>query len=791
MDKVTNNVNMKHIIVWAGLMAATTTTTLAQTLRGVIANEEGKPLAYANVILEQRGDSAFINGAVSGEDGRFALEYKGKTPFSPQDVFLKVSSIGYNTTSYPLTATEVGVLRLKANSAELKGVTVKGNRPLYRMSGGGFITDVETSVLSKAGTVEDVLKHIPGVTKKKEGFEVFGKGAPLIYINGRKVQDISELDNLKSEDVKEVELIRNPGAAYDAEVGAVIIIRTKRIKGDGFGFDLRSSCYRSTDTDWIQQANLNYHHNRWDVFGTFKYFHSEEFSVENYRQLTQTTDALWQQKMDGHNNFRTETYTAIAGFSYAFNHENSVGARYTAECKPYDVSSGTYDNAILRIPDDKSFYERSQTFLYVPVHHHPRHLLNVYYNGKAGKTTIDFNTDYMQDRSTRHSSSRELSEVLQDSREVVSDNAVKNRLIASKLVLGHPLWGGDLSLGTEYTFTDRTDSYLSRTEQYVPSSSTRLKEQHVSPFLEYQRTTPLGMLTAGVRYERVKFDYYDEGVWQADGSRKYGDWFPSVSLSNQLGNVQLQLNYTTKTIRPSYTQLSNNVLYVNRFTMQKGNPLLRSSYVHSLELSGMWNFLQLSAAFTDTKNQIIWTAMQEDPKSPQTYVSYRNLNDLKAVTANLTIAPKIAFWSPQLYLALYKQWLNFKTLEGTLKMNKPYYTVMFNNAFILPANFIFNVDFQYISGGYTENIYLPKSRNRLDISLVKTFFHDRLSIQLKGNDIFYKMLDSNRLYDVRSIFETSNKYDSREFVVTIRYKFNTGKNRYKGTGAGNGEKSRL
>lgn len=782
---------MKQIAMMIGLMSVTIGTS-AQTLKGRIMNEKGEPVVYANVVLEQKVDSAFITGSVTQADGSFTLNYTGKKVFQPRENLLKVSSIGYKTTFYSLTSTDAGRLLLKTDTASLNGVVVKGNRPVFRMSTGGFITDVATSALSKIGTAEDVLKHIPGVIKNKDGFEVFGKGAPLIYINGRKVQELSELDNLKSEDIKEVELIRNPGAAYDAEVRAVIKIRTKRITGDGFGFDVRSSYYRSTDTDWIQQVNMNYRHNRWDIFGTFKFNHSEEFSIEPLKQLTQTTDTLWQQSNEGHSNFRSETYTAIAGVNYIFNDKNSIGARYTATFKPYDIIYGTFDNTVITTPSlpDREYYDRSLTKINQTLDNKPTHLLNVYYNGKMGKTAIDFNTDYMQSQNSNRTVSQENSLDLDD-RTIVSDNEVKNRLIASKLILTRPLLGGDLSLGTEYTFTDRTDRYLSESEQYVPSSASRLKEQHVSPFLEFQRMTPIGQLTAGLRYERVRFDYYDNGVWQSDGSRKYGNLFPSLSWGTQLGKVQVQLNYTTATSRPTYRQLSNNVFYANRFTMQKGNPLLKPSYTHTIELNAMWKFLAFSTSFADKKNAIIWTAEQTSPESPVTYVSYRNQKDIKAVSASISAAPKIAFWSPQLYLEIRKQWLTFQALDETRKLNKPIFLASFNNAFTLPANFIFNVDFTYIGKGHTENVYLYKSRSQLDLSLVKTFFNDKLSVELKGSDLFRKMIDYNRLYDKRTILWNANIYDTREVSITLRYKFNTGKSHYKGTGAGNEEKSRL
>lgn len=56
---------------------------------------------------------------------------------------------------------------------------------------------------------------------------VFGSGVAEIYINGRKMRNSSELDQLSSDDIKSVEVLRNPGARYAASVKAVVRIITK------------------------------------------------------------------------------------------------------------------------------------------------------------------------------------------------------------------------------------------------------------------------------------------------------------------------------------------------------------------------------------------------------------------------------------------------------------------------------------------------------------------------------------------------------------------------------------
>lgn len=76
--------------------------------------------------------------------------------------------------------------------------------------------------------------------------------------------------------------------------------------------------------------------------------------------------------------------------------------------------------------------------------------------------------------------------------------------------------------------------------------------------------------------------------------------------------MQLQLGYAARTRRPSYQQLSNNVTYGNRFTLQSGNPLLKREVVHHVSLAGAWKFMQFSLDYTDRRDAIIYWGEQMD-----------------------------------------------------------------------------------------------------------------------------------------------------------------------------------
>ena len=62
----------KKLIVTALCLSAMTPM-MAQNIIGKVMNTKGEPLAFANVVLLNRTDSAFVKGAVSGEDEKGAL----------------------------------------------------------------------------------------------------------------------------------------------------------------------------------------------------------------------------------------------------------------------------------------------------------------------------------------------------------------------------------------------------------------------------------------------------------------------------------------------------------------------------------------------------------------------------------------------------------------------------------------------------------------------------------------------------------------------------------------------
>lgn len=671
-------------------------------------------------------------------------------------------------------------------SKELGEVVVKAHLPQYKKTHEGLLTNVAGTVLSKMGTAEDVLKHVPSIVKKKDGYEVVGKGTPIIYINGRKMQDINELDNIKSSDIKSVEVIQNPGAAYDASVNAVIKIKTIKKKGEGFGFDTRSVYWYNKHDNTIQQVNTNYRHNGLNLFATYKFSDATWMQKATYEQ-TVHVDTLWQQHNNNEVTGRIESHRLISGFSYDFNANHSIGARYTLTSPGYSRSKDFFDS---QVTADGKFYDYIKTDGLTVDKDNPSHQLNAYYNGTLGKTTIDLNTDLYFSTNRAYAYSDEQSQE-HDSRNVNSKNRVSNKMVATKLVITSPLLGGNFSYGAEYIHTRRNDDYEVNRTDLLANSYSKLEEQTASPFIQYARLTPIGNITAGLRYEYVRFKYYDAGIYQPEQSRSFRNLFPTISYGAKIGKVMAQLSYSVKTSRPSYSQLSNNVSYMNRFTRQTGNPYLDNETNHRVELSGVWKFIQFMVNYKDSRNAIIYWAEQIPGNEAITMISRKNVKSLKSMTAYISAAPKIGIWAPQINLGMQKPWFSLHTDVASYRLNRPIFMGNFNNAFSLPCGITLNVDYRYQSKGNTMNVYLAKEQHVLDVSISKSFLKDALTLEIKGNDLLYKCWDADLLYNQKMELLQVSKRGTRDLQLTLRYKFNTTRSKYKGTGAGNAELNRL
>ena len=751
----------------------------AQSLKGKVVDENNEPLAYANVML-QKADSTYLSGTMTDTLGMFIL-----TP-DPAASMLHVSFIGYETYLAPVKGTDFGTIKMSPDTEMLGKAIVKGYLPKTVIKGDAFVTPVENSVLAEAGSAGDVLKKLPGVVTKDGGYEVIGKGTPIIYINGRLLRDNSELEHLSSREIKSVDVVQNPGARYDATVKAVIRIQTVKRVGDGFGFDISSKWAQSKYTNLNEVLNMNYRHNGLDFFASAAYSDSEYFQDTDLYQTLKSKQLL-ETEQKGHLESRTKAFNPTVGLNWQIAERHSVGVRYrptfilgTSSMQDFKTSAsldGLLDDQINTVADGHS--DPSQT-----------HEMNIYYNGTAGKLNIDFNADFHDSRTNNFQTYNEAS-THQDDRILNTVSNTHNRLYASKLTLTYPIFGGILTAGSEYSNTTRYDEYTN-SEGYIPSAYTTIKESETSAYAEYVYPLPFGSLTAGLRYEHIGFDYYENEVLKQEQSRTYDNLYPNASFAAVAGPFQFLLSYSAKTTRPHYSYLTNSLIYIDRYSMQQGNPLLRPEMNHDASLAVVWKFIQAGVSYQVVKNAILHQETVPKDMDNVILIYYDNFDrKIPTMQAMIAAAPTFGIWHPRLTLALVKQWLTMDSIDGTINLDQPLPVVQFSNTLVLPKGFMINADYAFQGKGDSRIYHLMRPTNNLNASVRKGFLNNTLTLEIFANDILDDNITLIRVYNDAYSLNQWSKVSMRTFGMTLRYNFNTTQSKYKGTGAGTSQKERM
>ena len=756
---------------------------MAQDIKGKIVDEKGEPLAFANVVLLNRQDSAFVKGVVSGEDGHFAIDS------ACNNGIIKVTSVGYKTAWKDCTGENAGVIKMVADSKVLGEVVVKSSLPKTILKNGGMTTTVAGSVLEKAGTMEHLLDRIPNVSAQNGNINVFGRGEPIIYINGRQMRDRSELDRLSSDNIKSVEVIANPGARYAASTKAVIRITTKKIRGDGFGFDATTegSYDEKKNAGGYARLNLYYRRNGLEL-GAYAYGSKQSSPDEkDLQQMTYLDKTLNQQDRTRWKN-KTETFSSRLNASYQFDNNNSLGASISFLRNPKLQTDGKTEGSVLR---DEVLTE-TNTSIKSEFGQNSNWSSNVYYVGKVGKLGIDFNTDWFWSKGKNKNNIdehyQEVNSEIQN--QLVSSTTSKyNRLIASKMVLSYPLFGGDLSVGGEYSFTNRNTNYAIIPNTLADNVIDRIKEGMASAFVTYNRDFGKLNMEAGLRYENVDFKYYDDGKYMAEQSKTYGEWFPSLSLSMPIGNVQMQLSYAADINRPNYWVLRSGVQYSNHYTYETGNPFLVSEISRNTSYDLAYKWLTFNLTYEHVSDPIYQTVEMYKDNTTIGLMSMINGKSYNNVPSTLNLQPTFGIWHPMLSAMVEKQWFELETRDGRY-LNKPVAMFRFNNTFDTKWA-MFSVMMTYITKGYEENHYIYKPMFNTDLSIYKGFMKDCLTLQLYVNDVFGTN-DSHIIGKYGKLKETIfDEFSTSKISLTVRYKFNTTRSKYKGTGAGDSQKNRM
>ena len=784
-------VNLRFAVLMAAMMMTMMTSAKTQDWGGRVIDEKGDPMPYVNVVLLSLPDSAFVQGAMTDEQGAF------KIVTNVNNGVFKVSSVGYQTLY--INAGEGLTIQMKEDTQILGEVVVKSLLPKTHAKGDAMRTTVAGTILEKAGTVSDALSKIPSLEAERDGgVKVLGRGDAEVYINGRRVQDVKELSRLRSDQIQHVDVVQNPGARYAASTKAVVRITLKKDQGEGISFqDNLSGMYQYGHT-LTNNLDVNYRIGGLDITaslwaGRFGHTKSLQENTLTYYAgpdkiegvSTQESKSIW------------KGWSPQLQVNYMLDENHSFGAFYKYDRHP----SGEFNSRFYTDSYENSiFKERSESHI-IQDDKFVKHIFNAYYNGKVGQLSIDLNIDGLFDDTQSPGNTHEVTTEKGESpvnRSIESNTISSNNFWASKLIFGYPVWKGNLSLGGEYSYNHRTDAYDFMATDAVPvkTTDTEINEKSAAAFAEYGRQFGKVFAQVGLRYEHLTNDYFNFGKKEDEVCRDYGDWFPTVVISAPIGKLQLSLSYRRDIERPPYANLTSSTVYINRYTYQSGNPYLKPTYTHSVVLNTAYKWMNLTLNYGRIKDALTMST-EPYPGSTDPFISLvRPINsqeDYDRLTVIASARPTIGCWHPTWSVVAMFQ--NYKSPTATgevITLSRPWFSGSWRNTIELPHAFRLSADVEGATKGDYNNFRITKPRVVGSLELQKDFHLRRLgslTADLRCIDIFNTNKTDAVIFGYRDL--TTHNPARRSFMLDLTWKFNEARSKYRGSGAGEKQKARM
>ena len=752
-------------------------------IRGTLVSADGEPIVTGVVRVVNKAGNPITYG-VTDINGNFLI------PCDFSKTKIRISYLGYKDfEAVTPPSGNFNKIVLEESPVILNEVLVKAELPKTRIKGNAKVTSVQNTVLAKMGNAYDVLSHIPMVTGINGELNVFGRGTPVIYINGRVVRNQSDLQNLKSDEIRTVELITNPGAAYASNINAVIRITTIPSKGDGFGIDISDALgfwsYARNNTD----VNMRYRHDGLEVFGNFNLYEGRRKITDISEMTTYGTDKFVQ-SIFNEGNGTTHNLFGKLGFSYMVTPKHSIGAYYRFGISKTESNGDLETKSVMGVDNNKSPLDYTLSSYDDETRSYPSQEANLYYNGSVGDLSMDFNADFLQSHANSFDLQREYQPGQSTNNTIIEASGLtKNRLLAEKFIASYPVWKGEIEVGEEYT-----NSQLSYDYNYIGApinnSLTDIHENNFAGFATLSQTFGKWNVAVGLRYEFAKYRYFEGNMLDESLSREYNNLFPSFSVSTKLGRVRLSLDFTNKMKRPSYRKLDGGVSYINKYVYQSGNPMLKPTKIYNLQAMGMWRYFYAVLMYNHEIDAVFNTTRTygEDPLVK--VLTFMNVPHYQNLQFTLGAQLTYGCWQPTPEIGVLKQFCSLDYRGVKTSFNKPMYSFTLDNVFSLPHDWQIGSDFWFYSAANSQNCFI-KPTQQISLSIRKSFFNDNLILQLKAVDILDRATDKVTIYSGDIQTYMYNHHEPRNITFTVRYTFNKARSKYKGTGSGESEKRRM
>ena len=646
------------------------------------------------------------------------------------------------------------------------------------LAGGTDVTTIEGTSLAELNDAFEVLRRFSVLTDDGHSFSIVGQGEAVIYLDGRRLIQHSDLFMTPAKSIDKVEIITEARAEYGGNSN-IILITTIKPKEDEFkledNLDISASPLFGAGNDLELSGKK----------GKFLYEGGLSVNYLGTKDIEKRTGDLYAVSSSGtskwldcrtvkdFNDISKEFSVNVKGkLGYYIAPEHLLTLRYE-----YDFlrSNGSWDALrfnVFRRKDGRMDPDRpSESYDAESVSKSDSHIhsLNFSYEGKAGEWALSANLDLYGGLKKGHDLDHESPGGI---RKCTFDNRTEYRYGENYLraEASRPLWKGTLELGIGM------DNYLQESlidDIFADNDHIHALNYYFTPMAYASLSQTFGpvKVDAGLLYQYAFFGYkpFDDDqtikrIIEITGKRELlwnrQSLQPELSISVKAGEADISTGIYTNTTIPDFTAATIHIDDLDSKDIAKAFPQAEERF--SAFLKASWKWIDFKTSGTEHHLPIF-----NDIDGVYDF----NGPDFWSMDSRLTLSPSVAFWKSSLTATLHKQWLDMNVVDRVDDLSAPLGRFQWNNGFELPWGMRLDLNALFRTMGAEGNTYFRKPTWNVNLTLQQQLLKNHLTVSLGINNLTGSFCDSIAFYSKASSMELdfNDRFIHRLFRVTVRY----------------------
>lgn len=737
----------------------------------VISSMDSTAIPYATVVVNDC-DGIYVDGGVTDEAG----EWKAILNDSVECAKVSVSVMGYTPATLPWKQNTQLCFYMTPDSHVLKEVEVTAQKDFVRNNATGMVVDMTNNPATLFPNAIEAIKQLPLINPVGDGISIIGNNNTVIYVNRRKIKELSELNTIAPGDIENVEIITSPGIKY-GDADGVVIIRTKKlpsgysIRTQGNGILRRGASAHSENLQMTYNAPSG-----WSVMGAFEYIYANN---KSRRDNTEIAENIYRTYTHGRTHATRKSLTPTVGVFYD-SKKWSAGIKYNFARVPSSHTEGEQEFDVARNGESPE----SGNVRQISASQSSRHWVNGYFNMDIDQSSdLSVTADYYKGMSKSGSEVHQM--LLQQALDYNSLSKTDYSLFSADIDYSKKWEKVTLEVGAFLSDTDNEDTFLAN---YASDGESVNRQEQTMAGGYASAGVSIGnqwTLRGGLRYEHTDMDYYFNHKKDDEYSSSRHAWLPNISVTFADKGLYMTLSAFRRTYRPRYSYYSNNYTFVSPTLWQTGNPMLKEIRNTNVKLTIMYkkSYLQVEAVWSKNRMDYIY---RYDPQLGMAITQPASIPSIRSLAVFFQQRYDLGIWSSALVPVVLFQHARYGTPSSTF--NKPLFQCFWTNRFTLPWQLYASTNFQMDLGGNT-NLYDMHPTTLTSLTLNRRF--GNWTVSLSASDIFntyhsaYTIRTNGMSYTVDQFGMT------QQFSVSVTYQLEKRKKEYRSKGTTSSEIDRL